>query len=678
VIGTVAVGGSPTGVAVGADAVWVSDQAGGRLVRIDPQIDQVTQPINVGTGPGAIAVGYRSVWVANTLDGTVSRIDPQTNEVTATIPVGDGPTGIAVGAGGVWVANQYAGTLARIDPVADAVVRTIRVGNQPQGLAIAGGLVWVGAQAYGAGHRGGTLAVLVNGPFGSLDPDGNGGSLASYLTTSITNDGLTAFKHVGGPDGAQVVPDLAISLPAPTDGGKIYTFQLRPGIRYSNRTLVRPEDIRYGLERDFKLAAQVQLADAIVGGAYCEYHDPAAGPARCDLSRGIVPDDGADTVTFHLVAPDPELLEQLATPAAVAVPATTPDHDVGSHPIPATGPYEIATDSPREVRLIRNPYFHEWSRASQPEGYPNQIIWKIGASPETEVTAVERGSADYTLDGVPPDRLGEAHTQFASQLHVNPNDVTIQLMLNTRVAPFNDLRVRRALNYAVDRARVARLLGQASQPTCQLLPPYIQGYSPYCPYTLDPRANVWSAANLAKARALIAASGTRGTPITIWNTPGYLTDFTATARYFASLLRRLGYPTRIKTVAGNDAGQFWKPASRVQAEFGVLTPTYPGASQFFLFTSCQTFKPQAGAFNFNPTELCDPQLDATVQTALDAEEANSPAAVDLWARADQEITDQAPFVELATPKINDLVSQRVGNYQYNAAFGILLDQLWVR
>src|SRR5262249_22746307 len=147
-----------------------------------------------------------------------------------------------------------------------------------------------------------------------------------------------------------------------------------------------------------------------------------------------------------------------------------------------------------QIRLVRNPYFHVWSRAARPDGYPNQIDIRIGASPSAELTAVERGSADYTFDGPPANRMGEVRTRFASRLYVNPNIITNLLVLNTRVAPFPDIRVRRALNYAVDRAKVARLLGQASQPTCQALPPYIPGYRRYCPYTLDPTAaGVWHA-----------------------------------------------------------------------------------------------------------------------------------------------------------------------------------------
>ncbi len=125
--------------------------------------------------------------------------------------------------------------------------------------------------------------------------------------------------------------------------------------------------------------------------------------------------------------------------------------------------------------------------------------------------------------------------------------------VNTRARPFTDPRVRRALNYAIDRAKLARLLGQDSHPTCQMLPRYVPGHRAYCPYTLNPsNAGVWRAPNIQKARSLIAASGTRGTPITIWNQPGFFTDFTATGRYLVSLLDRPGYPTRVKTFSVND------------------------------------------------------------------------------------------------------------------------------
>jgi len=532
--------------------------------------------------------------------------------------------------------------------------------------------VWVGVQASAAVHRGGTLILLQHAPFGSIDPGGVG-SIASVLTSVMTNDGLTAFERVGGSAGDKVVPDLAVSLPTPTDGGRTYTFRLRPGMRYSNGQLVRPEDFRRAVQRN---AGDTYDFGNIVGASAC-----AAHPPPCDLSQGIVTSDANNTATFHLVQPDPDFLAKLACCVAAAVPAGAPFHDTGSHPLPATGPYEVATDTPHQIVLVRNPYFHEWSHAAQPDGYPDRIVWRIGASVEAAVTAVERGQADYTLPPPPPDRLNEVQTRFASQLHVTLDDVTIALGLNTRVAPFNDVRVRRALSYAVDRAKLAQLLGQDSRPTCQVLPPDVLGYQPYCPYTLNPSgAGVWSAPDLAAARRLVAASRTRGTPITIFSGPGYMTpDFTPAARNLASLLDTLGYPTRVKSFGSTYRlyQEAYDPRVKAQAFNLVTVPSFPAPSQFLgpVFTSCGALAYASQGSNIY--EFCDPTFDATVRSALAAQVAGSPAAA-LWAKADRQFTDQAPTVNLITPSITDLVSPRTGNYQYNPQLGVLLDQLWVR
>jgi len=677
VVKTIAVGAGVSDVAVGAGAVWVSDEAGARVFRVDPHSDQVTALINVGTGPTAIAVGFGSIWVANSLDGTVSRIDPQTNTVSATVAVGDGAGGIAVGAGGIWVASQYAGTVALIDPSTNAVKRTITVGNRPQDLALAGGLVWVGARPAATSHRGGTLSVLTTGNADTLDPvltQNLGGVLP------LTYDGLTAYQRVGGSGSPQLVPDLAMSLPSPTDSGTTYTFQLRPGIRYSNGELVRPEDFRRALERDLILGGNGNyggpFAD-VIGGAAC-----AAHPSHCDLTRGVVTDDAANTVTFHLVAPNPEFLERLTLPDAYAVAAGTPNHDIGLHPLPATGPYEWVDVSRYAVTLVRNPYFHEWSHAARPDGYLDRIVFRHIARWEAGLTAVERGTADYFYDGVPQDRLGEVQTRFASQLHVTPTSSTLALILNTRTAPFTDGRVRRAINYAIDRAKIARLLGQGTEPACQILPAGLPGYQRYCPYTSDPNpAGIWHAPNLAEAERLIAASGTRGTRVTIWNLAA---DFNGTLdAYLVSLLDRLGYPTQVKDFSSADPNAPVRFAdSRTTAQAALywipIGALYPSASQVLQANfACQSFASSSPG-NSNWSEFCDHRLDAQVNSALAAESNNSPYTSGLWAQADRTDTDQAPAVPLTTTSDIHLVSARVGNYQYSFPLGVLLDQLWVK
>jgi DNA-binding SARP family transcriptional activator/DNA-binding beta-propeller fold protein YncE len=367
-------GGSPTGVAVAADGVWVSDRAGGRVFRIDPQTDSVSGSATVGTGPTAVAAGFGYIWVTNSLDGTVSRIDPTTNAVD-TVAVGDGVGAIAIAPDAVWVASQYAGTVSKIDPTSLAVLKRFKVANRVAGLAFSDGVLWAGSLPASARHRGGTLTVLSRIWVDTFDPaltHSAGGAL------DLTNDGLTRYERVGRSRSTHVVPDLAVSLPTQTDGGTTYTFRLRPGIRYSNGELVRPEDFRRAVERDLILGANGADGSSfanVVGGAEC-----AANPSHCDLSRGVETDDIVDAVTFHLVAPDPEFLAQLTDADAVAVPAGTANRNIGLHPLAATGPYMWASVTSNHATLVRNPYFHEWSRAARPDGYPDRIVFRRAAT----------------------------------------------------------------------------------------------------------------------------------------------------------------------------------------------------------------------------------------------------------------------------------------------------------
>jgi peptide/nickel transport system substrate-binding protein len=278
--------------------------------------------VGVGEDPEAVAAGARAVWVANRGDGTVSKIDPGTLAVTGTIGVGDAPSALATGADRVWVANAGDGTLARVDPTSDRVVRTIRVGNPPEGVAAVGRRAYTAVRSNGREHRGGTVRVVSDFWPVSVDP-----GLADFFawpTLASTNDGLLAFRHTGGVQGTQVVPDLATALPAVSDGGKTYTFELRRGIEYSTRRLVQPEDFRWAIER--VLLANGWAAPyyrSIVGANHC------VARSSCDLAKGIVVDRAAHTITFHLTAPDSELLFKLALPTAFAVPPDTPPRDRG-------------------------------------------------------------------------------------------------------------------------------------------------------------------------------------------------------------------------------------------------------------------------------------------------------------------------------------------------------------
>ena len=671
----VPVGAAPRAIAIGAGGIWVADEVRGVVFRVDPAQRTIVDTINVGNGPSDIAVGTGSVWVANNLDGTVSRINPGRAVVTATIPVGDGPRGIAVLGDQVWVSNEFDGRLALIDPRTNSVTQTVQLGQRPQGLAVMRSRLFVAVQSGGDTHRGGVLRLVGNAPYfgGSVDTLNSG----TASVTISTNDGLVAFRRVGGVGGSQLVPDLAVTLPTPTDGGRTYTFRLRPGIHYSNGRLVRPQDFRRALERSFLIFHDVSYYGAILGAHTC-----ASTPKRCDLTRGIVTDDRAQTVVFHLRAPDPDFLFKLALPDAFAVPVETSATDVGTHPLPATGPYMIGSFAPdRELTLVRNPRFREWSKAAQPAGYPDRITWKLSIGTRAEVRAVENDRADVAYDGVPPELEREVETQYASQVHTNPSPAITYLFLNTRVPPFADVRVRRAVNYAADRATAAlrSAHGNGALPTCQILPPNFPGFRAYCPYTLQPSpSGVWQAPDPERAHRLVAASGTAGAVVTVWVPDNHRAE----GPFVARLLRSLGYRTRLKRVSDST---YYNPAtgpgdSRRRVQAGLLSwfADYPAASNYInILLSCSAFIPQSG-LNANFSEFCNRRIEARIRQALALQATDPYLANQLWSQVDHAIVDQAPFVPLFTLKHLDLVSERVGNYQYNPQWGVLLDQLWVR
>ncbi len=672
-------GQSADGVAVGAGSVWVTSESTGSLTRIDARTRRVVTSVVAGSSANAVAVGRDAVWVANDLDGTVTRVDPDSNRVHITIPVGDGPSSIVVTPSAVWVGNELSGSLSKIDPVTNTVVKIVKTGNRPEGIALDAGALFVAVRASGSGHRGGTLRVLTPGAdLVHVDP-----ALAYYgpeqQVVILTNDGLTGLRRAGGSAGARLVPDLAVSLPTPTNGRRSYTFQLRPGIRYSTGALVRPQDFRRAIERSIALASPEASYYAVIAGAR---RCLAAPKKPCDLSQGIVADATASTVTFNLTSPDPDFLYKLAIPSAYAVPAGTPLHP--RRFVPATGPYEIASFDPkRGIRLVRNPKFREWSRAAQPNGFPDAVVVRFNGSAATHISAVVQGSADLAADlslsTLSPALLASLRTQHAGQLKVSPWNLTQFLALNTRVAPFNDVRVRRALNFAVDRQRLKDLtVGEGlGQVTCQVLPPDVAGYQRYCPYTAAPHASgagAWTAPDMERARKLVRSSGTAGQAITVWISPGI--GFGARAgRYIVSVLHSLGYHARYQLAADPFSNE---DKIHLQAGFSGWYPDYPAPGGFFDATlTCRAYN-RVNSENLNFAEFCDPAIDREMTRAGLLQTSDPEAASRLWAKVDRDVTDKAPWVAFANGVVVEVVSSRVGNYQYNPQFGSLLDQLWVR
>jgi peptide/nickel transport system substrate-binding protein len=647
------------GIAVGGGSVWITDESSNRVARIDPATNTVAETIGVGNGPSGIAFGEQALWVANAIDGTVSRIDPASGTVTAAIAVPGGPGAVAVAGGDVWVSVEFGERLLRINPVEAAVVEDVAIGNRPKGVVVTNDRVWVAVQASGRGHRGGRL-IVVSVELDSIDPAIADLAESRKYLMGVVYDGLTGFRRVGGSEGTQLVPNLAVSIPTARDEGRMYTFRLRPGLRYADGRVVRPEDFRRGLERAFELGgylAEQAALTAVAGAGSC------SRGRRCDLSEGVIA--RRDSVTFRLSRPAPLFL--FALTELYPAPRGTPRSAIKTNPVPGTGPYTIDSYVPgRQLRLVRNPHFRVWSDAAQPDGFADEVVFRLGLDDRKNLAAVSQGRADV-FSFVPPDRVSELKARYAPQVHEVPERATTFLFMNIERPPFDDVRVRRALNYAIDRRRVVELHGEA-QATCQVIPPTVPGYVRHCPYTLDPRrSGEWTAPNLEKAQHLIAASHTKGQRVIVWTFPYFAKE----SRYVVSLLRRLGYRAQLKEV--QDIGRYFATISdpKIGAHSGL-------AGWFGLTFGFDALDTLRCGFDANWARFCDRTIDRQVQQSLDLLATDPHAAARTWSTLDRQLVNEAPWVPLFTPRLAFFVSKRVGNWQYHLYDYVLFDQLWVR
>ena len=660
---TITVGEGPSGIAAGKD-IWVTNSASNTVSEIDPASDSVTQTIHVGSDPRDVAVVGHDVWVTNNLDGTIARIPESGTSVTDTVTVGADPTKVTEVAGHLWVAAQADRAIAEVDPAAKRVLRSIKVGATPTAVVGANGQLWVTTYIDPTLHTGGTLRLAGKDPL-SIDPAYIEVPWAPWLLNG-SYDGLLGYRRANGAAGTAVVPDLATKIPDPINGGRTYTFQLRKGLRWSTGDPVTVLDVQRGLLREIAGGTIPAFSQEIVGAGNCS-------PKHCTVS-GITVDSGSSTISITLRRPSADFLELL--PLAVAAPASTPLTDQHRNAIPASGPYEIVSDNGKLVVLRRNKYFKQWSADAQPAGFPDEIDYSVvpNDDPKTAARRVADGVADWgDVRGAAP--LGTLESRFAGRVYITPTETSHGVMLNTKVAPFNDRRVREALAYAVDRQTVADKWFTPATPTCQLLPPNFPGYRPYCPYTLPAETpGTWRAPDYPTAQQLVNASHTTGMRVVVVASPLTAPGMQSVVR----ALNELGYHAKLSVYEKPDYFQFIGDSrNHVQAAFDGWVADMPNADDFFQPFTCAAFTP-ASRTNENFPEYCDPVLDRLRAKAVRAETSSPGSAADLWAAVDKRLVDEAPWIGLVTPSWVDAVSPRVHNYERSSVFGVDFGQMWVR
>jgi peptide/nickel transport system substrate-binding protein len=533
------------------------------------------------------------------------------------------------------------------------------------------------APAQPVAHKGGTFTILANSAFGVADPAQNY-TLEQWQLLIDTHDGLVGFAKEGGLPGTKIVPDLATSIPAPTNGGKTYVFHIRRGIQFSNGQTLKPSDFVTTFERQFTVPGPTTFYSDIVGASKCS-------TKGCNLSKGgVVANDSAYTLTINLTAPDPELMDQLSLPFAFAVPAGTSPKLTGNNVPPGTGPYMWKSYNPNtQAVLVRNPHFHVWNAQAQPAGNPNEIIEKYGLQVSDEVREVQNGQANEVFDGdqIPSDQLSQLNSpQYSSQVHVNTLTADWYFALNTKRPPFNNKLARQAINYAANRAAYVKIAGGPSLavPTCQILPPNYPSYAPYCPYTAGTNHTKWTAPDIAKAKQLVQQSGTAGMKVVVDGTNDQVGK--ALVEQMVSDLNAIGYKAAPQLLAASIQYPFVQNSSnsaKWNVGWSAWYQDYPAPSDFLnVLLGCGNIHPNSDA-SPNIAAFCDQAVQSKINQAEAMGATNPSGAAALWTQVDHADTDAAPWVDMYNPKQIDFLSKNVHGYSWSPQWYILIDRLWL-
>lgn len=281
-------------------------------------------------------------------------------------------------------------------------------------------------------------------------------------------------------------------------------------------------------------------------------------------------------------------------------------------------------------------------------------------------SAVRNVEAD--VSDVPDDALADVRTRYPAQVRITPRPAMVLAQLNTTRPPFESVEARRAVAFAVDRARLAERAGGSDivRPTCQVLPPSSPGYRPYCPHTANPGGS-WTAPDVTRARELVRRSGTRGMRVDMI-TVGGDTLFSSAAEVVADALRQLGYRVSVRAYADFGAyfGAYGSAADSVELAFNGSIQDYPAPSNFI-----------RGVFACN-AYFCDRTFETRTRRLLALQGRDPQAATEQWSRLERELVDRAIAIPLVNPEEVSFVSTRVANFQRHPVLGPLLSQLWVR
>ncbi|QIV81531.1 ABC transporter substrate-binding protein [Mycolicibacterium frederiksbergense] len=472
---------------------------------------------------------------------------------------------------------------------------------------------------------------------------------------------LLTYKHAKGEEGTAVVPGLAEGMPEISPDGKTYKLKLRSDMKYSDGTPIKASDFTYAIQRLFKADSGGSVFYSGIVGA------PEYAEGTADTISGIVTDDATGDITITLDGPNGTFENVLGLPFAAPVPPSTPlSDDATNNPPASSGPFMITSvEAPQTLTMERNPNFQSVLDAGATEvadASVDKIIVTQNKSNTAQVTGVEQNTIDFMVDPPDADRLQEVKTRFGERFRMEESINTYYFWMNNQTAPFNDVRVRQAVNYAIDPEALNRVFGGRMHPTQQVLPPGMPGYEEY---------KLYPGPDMNRAKALLAEANPADRDITVWTNDE--PDRKRIGEYYHDVLNQLGFNATLKVIAGDvyftTIGNQSTPD--LDTGFGNWFQDFPHPDDFFRpLLNSDAILPTNGN-NFSRASY--PELDAKMDELLTKQLTEGDTEAQ-YAALDKAYMEQAAWAPYGNEQFTTFVSDRI---DFDKAYHhLLFNQDW--
>ncbi|MFJ6773313.1 ABC transporter substrate-binding protein [Kitasatospora sp. NPDC091257] len=502
--------------------------------------------------------------------------------------------------------------------------------------------------------KGGTVTYEMKGTPDSLDP-GNTYYAYIYNFSRLYGRPLTTFNPAPGEEGNKLVPDLAESMGQQSADGLTWTYKLRKGLKYDDGTPISSKDVKYAIERsnyalDVNSNGPVYFHDLLVDNA-----TPYAGPYK-DKEGGLnsieTPDD--TTIVFHLQHPFADFDYLVSAPETVPVPQAK---DTGAEyvkKIASSGSYKFESyEDGKQAVLVPNT---NWDQSTDPirKQLADKIVLKFNIDQATIDKDLLAGNAQVDLVGGGVDPQTQAQILQNPKLKASTDNAyggrLVYMAINSKLAPFDNVECRKAVQYAIDKVSVQTALGGPirGQIANTVLPPDIAGHQDFNLYeTKDNKGDE------AKAKEALKACGKEGGINTVLSARTERATEVAAATSIQAALKKVGinaeiqqYPQGkyLQDAAGSPQFAAEHNIGLMMMQWGADWPTGYGFLQQIV--DGRTIKPSG---NNNLAQLNDSAVNKLIDDA--AINPDKGAREKIYGDVDKKVMEQAVYVPLTYFKV---------------------------